>query len=237
MIPLHRIFQFVNVIYLSISNAQFSNIQNVIIFNFFNIDRSNIYDSPELTNMIFNNITVLNNSGNYQNTDSRFASLFDIKTLLKPIEVSFLNSRFINNKIISGVIQISESFKVDLDLINCTFEGNFASITAAALSAQTMQDNLNNLQISNNIFKDNYSPGQGGVMSFINTQHNITSTNNTYINNSAQEGGVGYTFGSRLAYSELNSIYSSKNLFESIRLTSGCRKLWREFWRSLVLQR
>ena len=212
MIPLHRIFQFVNVNYLSISNAQFLNVQNVVIFDFFNIDRSSIYDSPELTNMTFNNITVLNNTSLYQNPNTRFAALFDIRTPFEPVEVSFLNSRFTNNKVASGIIQISESLKLDLNLINCTFEDNFASSTAAVLSAQSMQLSLNQMHIINSVFKNNYCPGQGGVFYFFNTHHNITALNNIYINNTAWKGGVGYAYSANLAYHEYNGTYISKSL-------------------------
>jgi len=98
-LPWRRVFQIVNVNTLEITNSKFLNNQNIVLFNFFNIDRSAIYSSGKLINLIFNNITLTNNFANYTSTDTLYLSHFLLNSPLKPFQVSFNNSYFQGNKI------------------------------------------------------------------------------------------------------------------------------------------
>ena len=177
-VPCHKVFMLANMTHLSMSNAQFLNIKNAIIFAFYDIDRTATYDPAALTTMTFTGLTVINNALNIMDVNSQFVSLFDMKSFLKPMAVSFKDSFFQGNLMIAGVISISESPRVDLNLMNNRFDNNFAQRTATALSARAIQGSLNSLVITNNIFTNNLCAGQGGVISLIETSHNVTLLNN-----------------------------------------------------------
>ena len=180
--------------------------------SYFSVDITDLYGSTKLISLTFDSITVSNNSASYNKPSSRYGSLFDFKGFSKPVVVSFTNSEFRDNKIVSGIIQTSESYHLDLYLLNSFFRHNLASSTASVLSAQIMQQNANKLQIANNIFKDNSCSQQGGLISLVDTWHNLTLLSNSYMNNSAQEGGVGYVLSSVLEFYEYNGTYFSKPL-------------------------
>lgn len=199
--------------YLSISNSLFLNVQNTLLLGFFNIDRTAVYESASVTNMIFNNLTVVNNTANYTDTNTRYASLFDMKSLLKSMSIDFYNCFFQSNLVVDGIIGLSESLQINLTLVNNTFDDNFSSGTAAILSSQTIEYSMNQFAIINNVFTNNLCAGQGAVFTLIDSQNNMTLLNNIYINNSADQGGVGYVSDATLALSEVNGTYIGNKEF------------------------
>ncbi len=110
--------------------------------------------------------------------------------------------------IASGLISALESYQINFTLEGNLFENNYAILSGAAFSAQTMQDSLNTLTLINNVFINNWSSNNGGVFAFSNSWYYVYGMNNTYTNNSALgNGGVGYVFSAKLSYWEYQSLY------------------------------
>lgn len=112
-----------------------------------------------------------------------------------------------------------QSYRVDVDLVNNTFDGNYASLYGAAFTAEVMQYSQSTIQIVNNMFKNNYCLNQGGVFAFVSTSHQIIATNNTYFNNHAEvSGGVGYVLFSKLLFNESVAVYKGINSTNTLLL-------------------
>ena len=214
----------VNINILKFTNCRFSNLQNVVIFNLFNIWRSSLYTSVEVIDMVFENITLTNNSANYWSSNTLYLSHFLLDSPLKPYRATFNNSYFNLNKICTssfffyiltfykanGIISTLESYQAEVIIQNCIFEDNFAKLGGAAFAAQTMQAHQNILTLINNTFQNNSAAGNGGVLSFINTWYSAAASNNIYINNNAAaNGGVGYVLSSKLTFFERDALYQS----------------------------
>ncbi len=231
-LPWHRVFQMVIINKLKFSNCTFRNLQNVQIFNLFNVWRSSLYDSVNVTKMVFENITVTNNSADYWSKNATYLSLFPLNSPQKPYKVTFRNSYFNLNRvcklfsshlfssvIANGIILTLESSKVEVIIQNCTFDDNFAHMGGAAFAAQTMQQNQNIFTFRNNTFRNNFAAVSGGVFSFVNTWASTTASNNTYINNTAvAKGGVGFVLSSKLVFFERNAHYQSPMKFCEISI-------------------
>ena len=87
------------------------------------------------------------------------------------------------------------------------FLNNFGSYGSAILSILSLATNMHQLWVKGNVFQDNRSLQKGGVFSIIMSSPNVTLLNNVYINNSAQQGGVGYTILGNVMYYEDNGTY------------------------------
>ena len=207
-----------DLVHLSVSNSRFLNLQKATIFYFFYIDAITACRSKDITKIVFDNITVISNATNYPGFISYPESLLYFQSMFRAVKLIFSNSLFANNKAIAGVIGLAESLQINLTLVNNTFDNNYGSSSGAVLSAQNMQNSLNQMHITDNVFTNNLCSGQGGVFYIFNTHHNITSLNNIYTNNTARNGGVGYVYGTKLAYYEYNGTYNSNSSPKSICL-------------------
>ena len=190
------------------NNSRFLNIQNAsIVNNVHNIhDKLNFVD--ENVSLTFSNITVANNTINIQDNTSDRANLFSFQyPAYRKTIVSFADSYFKDNKVTMSMIKIYESFGVNLKLTNNTFSNNFGLYGSAIVSIINISFYRSWIRARSNLFQDNYSAQKGGVF-FINIAlENITLLNNIYINNSAQQGGVGYTGIGNVLYYEDNGTY------------------------------
>ena len=157
--------------------------------------------------MTFINITVVNNTINIQDDTVDQANLFSFQTAEpRPNTISFVDSHFENNNVTTSIIR-AKAFNVNLNLTNNTFRNNFGSSGSAVLSIINLRDYRSQLWIISNVFQDNHSPQKGGVFSILIALQNLTLLNNIYINNSAQQGGVGYTGIGDVMFYEDNNTY------------------------------
>ena len=208
-----------DLIHFSVSNSRFLNLQRATIIYLFFVDAITAYQSNDITKIVIDNITVTGNIHNYSNYRSYSESLLYFQSMFRTVELTFSNSLFANNKVTGGIIGLAESLQINLTLVNNTFDNNYGSSTGAVLSSQSMQNSLNQMHITHNVFTNNFCSGQGGIFYMFNTHCNITLLNNIYTNNTAQNGGVGYVYGAKLAYYEHNGTYNSNSSPKLIFLT------------------
>ena len=167
-----------------------------------------IASDPGDVSLTFNNITVTNNTVNIQDDTADQANLFSFHDDSSQTNlISFVDSHFEDNILTMSTIKILESYKMSLNLTNNAFRNNFGLYGSAVLSIIDLPLKMNELWAVNNVFQDNHSAQRGGVFSIIIGFQNVTLLNNIYINNSALQGGVGYTSISSVMYYEDNGTY------------------------------
>ena len=190
-------------------NSRFLNMQNTSIMIYQSIDINLLnYERDFNASIIFSNITVENNIVDIQDDTAAQANLFSFQgSGTKITIITFVDSHFKDNKVTSSIIKISETFKISLNLTNNIFRNNFGSYGSAIVSIANIPVFLNQLWATNNVFQDNYSLKKGAIFSIVLAIQNLTLLNNIYINNSAQQGGVGYTSMSSVVYYEDNGTY------------------------------
>ena len=190
------------------NNSQFLNMQNVSIITFASSHESVLVGIGENVSLTFSNITVVNNTINIQDNTVDLANLFSFQnTIHQPTLISFVDSCFKDNKVTMSMIKFSEAYSFDLNLTNNTFCNNFGSYGSAVLSIINLPFFLSQLWAISNVFQDNHSSQKGGVFSVNIALETITLLNNIYVNNSAQQGGVGYTGIGDVKFYENNGTY------------------------------
>ena len=202
------VFQFENVVSLQINNSRFLNLQNASIVTYSSSHQNALSFFVGFVYLTFSNITVANNTINIQDGAVDRANLFSFQNdaLNYFIIVDFIDSHFKDNKVTTSTIIISKANQINLQLKNNTFRNNVGSYGSAILSIINLYDTVQ-LWVGDNKFQDNLSLQKGGVFSIIASSPNITLLNNVYINNSAQQGGVGYTILENVGYYEDNGTY------------------------------
>jgi len=80
-----------------VKNSVFKNNQNFVLFNLYDIPRASYYTTIVQTYLIFENITVLNNSAVLYDANSPYFSQFFIYSPSKPVNILFNNSYVSNN--------------------------------------------------------------------------------------------------------------------------------------------
>ena len=179
---------------------------SIMIYHSFNLNL--IYLQDFNVSITFSNITVENNIVDIQDDIAAQANLFSFQgSGTRPTIISFVDSYFKDNKVASSIIKISETLEISLNLTNNTFRNNFGSYGSAIVSIANIPIYLNQLWATNNVFQDNHSLKKGAIFSIVLAIQNLTLLNNIYINNSAQQGGVGYTSMSSVVYYEDNGTY------------------------------
>ena len=202
------VFKLDRVIHIQMNNSRFLNMQNTSIVTFDSNNEGYLNTNNENVSMTFSNITVANNNLDIQDNTAAQANLFSFQGAGKqPTIISFVDSYFKDNKVTSSIIKISETSNISLNLTNNTFYNNFGSYGSAIVSITNMILYLNQLWVINNLFEDNHSLKKGAIFSIVLAIQNLTLLNNIYINNSAQQGGVGYTSNSNVMYYEDNGTY------------------------------
>lgn len=94
-IPQHRALAFVNALEVIVKNCLFQNNQNFLVFSFRNYNKFPFYSKITESYLTLENITVLNNSGIFNDA----SYLFGLYSPQKPVNVLFANSFFYNNTI------------------------------------------------------------------------------------------------------------------------------------------
>lgn len=95
-VPFRNVFSFRNVREGFFEDCYFSNQKNVKIFHLSNWKTDSFLRMISKTNIVFNNITVVNSTDD--NSKQGDKSLFSFYSTQKPVEIVFNNSIFMNNK-------------------------------------------------------------------------------------------------------------------------------------------
>jgi len=215
-----------------VENVSVLNDLNVKIFAFSNIDKGfannnpvQLFDHINITNFVFNNITISSNIGIL--TNKRNQNFFSFYSPIKPVQILFNNSVFENNNLRTlfwlhlksytileeSILDLYESTHISMTISNCSFRNNFVSQSGVILSSNNMRTKMNNLQLLDNVFTNNTCNHKGGLFNFLSVFFDITSINNIYTHNRAgHSGGIGYTYRSELFYFEDNGYYYSKKV-------------------------
>ena len=202
------VFKFQSVKLFQINNSQFLNLRNTSILAYASNYDNEIISVPGDVFLTFSNITVVNNTLSIQDNTADIASLFSFRDNSQQVNlVSFIDSHFEDNQSIMSTMRISESVNININLTNNTFRNNFGLYGSAVLSILNKISKLNQLWATNNVFQNSQSIQKGGVFSITMGVQNVTLLNNIYINNSAQQGGVGYTSLANVMYYENNGTY------------------------------
>ena len=95
----HRFIELINTGQADFSDLTFTNNQRVAIFRHSNMRRSDLYDDVNVTVFNFNNIQILNNTGDYYTSSTRLYSFFTFYNPTKYTQATFRNCTFQDNLI------------------------------------------------------------------------------------------------------------------------------------------